>query len=220
MKTSLLSLACTASLAAFSTAATPPPTLLDYAGARLGPARLSQSVVVVVDAQRDYVEGKLRLHEVEPAVAEIARLLERARKCGTPIVHVVQQGRPGSPVFTPGTPLVESIPTVAPAPGERVIVKTLPNSFAGTELDVELKRLGRKDLVVVGFMTHMCVSATVRSALDHGYRCTVIASACATRDLPGPKGEIVPAEIVHEAELAALGDRFAAVARNVAEVPE
>jgi hypothetical protein len=34
----------------------------------------------------------------------------------------------------------------------------------------------------------MCVSATVRSALDHGYASTVVAAACATRDLPDPLG--------------------------------
>jgi nicotinamidase-related amidase len=78
---------------------------------------------------------------------------------------------------------------------------------------------GRKELVVVGFMTHLCVSATVRSALDLGYRTTVVADATATRDLPDPlvapeAQGVQKAESVHRATLAALADRFAIVVRN------
>ncbi|MBK8476721.1 MAG: isochorismatase family protein [Opitutaceae bacterium] len=103
---------------------------------------------------------------------------------------------------------------LGPLPGEVVVVKNLPNSFAGTALDEELKRLERKELIVVGFMTHMCVSATVRAALDHGYRCTVVAAACATRDLPDGRGGVV------RVELAALGDRFAVVVPTAAAIRE
>ena len=60
----------------------------------------------------------------------------------------------------------------------------------------------------------MCISATVRAALDRGYRTTVVASATATRDLPDPLGGIVPAGEVHRATLAALADRFAIVVRD------
>jgi nicotinamidase-related amidase len=55
------------------------------------------------------------------------------------------------------------------------------------------------------------VSATVRSALDHGFRSTVVASACATRALPSPLGGAIEADKLHEASLAALADLFAAI---------
>jgi nicotinamidase-related amidase len=116
--------------------------------------------------------------------------------------------------------MVEVIPSLTPRAGEIVVAKRLPNSFAGTTLDEELKRLGRKDLIVVGFMTHMCVSATVRAALDHGYRCTMVASACASRDLPDGRGGVVPAAEVHRVELAALGDRFATMVATSAELAD
>src|SRR3546814_7791052 len=72
----------------------------------------------------------------------------------------------------------------APAAGETVVEKGLPNAFAGTTLQAELDKIGRKKLILAGFQTHMCVSATARAALDLGYRSTVVASAAATRDLP------------------------------------
>ncbi len=68
-------------------------------------------------------------------------------------------------------------------------------------------------------MTHMCVSSTVRAALDFGYRCTVVAGACATRDLPDGAGGVVPAPVLHRAELAALSDRFATVVADSAALP-
>jgi hypothetical protein len=69
-------------------------------------------------------------------------------------------------------------------------------------------------------MTHMCVSTTVRAALDLGYRCTVIATACATRDLPDGRGGVVPAGIVHRANLVALADRFTRLVETVDEILE
>jgi len=58
----------------------------------------------------------------------------------------------------------------------------------------------------------MCISATVRSARDHGYRVTLVADACATRDLPDPLGgATVDAQTLHRITLAALHDRFATV---------
>ncbi len=53
---------------------------------------------------------------------------------------------------------------VAPVVGEPVVVKHYPNSFVGTELDGHLKAAGVKNLVIVGFMTHMCINSTARGA--------------------------------------------------------
>lgn len=217
MKTLAVSAATTL---AITVASAEPKTLLDHAGARWTPARLANAALVIVDAQREYADGKLPLPDLDAAAGEIVTLLSRARAAGTPVIHVVQHGRPGGAIMDPTGPMVEVLAPLTPQPGETVVVKRLPNSFAGTTLDEELKRLGREELIVVGFMTHMCVSATVRSALDHGYRCTVVAAACASRDLPDWRGGVVPAAEVHRVELAALGDRFAAVVPTAAEIEE
>lgn len=197
-----------------------PKTLLEISGIALPPARLADSAVVVIDAQRVYVDGRLRLPGVGAALAETARLLARARAAGTPVIHVVQHGRPGGAICDPQGPDVAIADPVAPQPGESVIIKSLPNSFARTALDQTLKKLGRKNLIVAGFMTHMCVSTTVRAALDHGYRCTVIATACTTRDLSDGRGGVVPADVVHRANLAALADRFATVVDTSDAIPD
>jgi len=148
-------------------------------------------------------------------VEEGARLLAFARARGMPVFHAIHHSRPGAPVFDPRGPYVGFIPALAPLEGESVIVKSLPNAFAGTELATAIAATGRREILIAGFATHMCVSATTRAALDHGYRATVVAGATATRDLPDPLGAgVIPAAVIHAATLAALSDRFAIVVRD------
>jgi nicotinamidase-related amidase len=197
-----------------------PKTLLAMAGAPSTPPLLAESAVVVIDAQNEYVEGPLALPGVGPALTEIAALLQRARKAGTPIIHVRHLGRAGG-LFDPDAPRGAIADAVMPAAGEVVIGKKLPNAFAGTELASALEKTGKRNIVVAGFMTHMCVSSTVRAALDLGYRSIVPAAATATRDLPDPvSGKIVPAAALQSASLAALSDRFATVVNETAKIPD
>lgn len=59
-------------------------------------------------------------------------------------------------------------------------------------------------------MTHMCIDATVRAAVDLGYDTTLIEDACATRTL-AYNGKEVPAEQVHYAFVSALDGMYANV---------
>ena len=197
-----------------------PQTLLRIVGVKPEATHLSDSVLVIIDAQQEYVDGKLRLDGIDASLGEASQMLERARKAGTPIIHVVHKGKPGGALFNPNGPYVEIAKPLAPRPNETIVTKTLPNAFAGTNLEEQLSRIGRKNLIVIGYMTHMCVSSTVRAALDHGYRATVVAKATATRDLPATEGGIVSAQALQRASLAALADRFAAVVQNAQDIPE
>lgn len=61
------------------------------------------------------------------------------------------------------------------------MVKELPNAFHGTDLEKTLRELGSgTELVLAGFMTHMCVTFTAQGAFSLGYRPTVAAEATAT----------------------------------------
>ena len=173
---------------------------------------LADSSLVVVDAQREYLDGNLPLSGIDKALDQISHILDRARTLGTNIIPVQHFSPKGAPLFNPDDKFVEIIDAVKPMGAENVIKKNLPDSFAGTDLDERIKASGKKDLVVVGFMTHACISATVRSALNYGYHTTVIANACATRDLPTLENSgVIPAGTVHDATMAALSDLFARV---------
>ena len=144
----------------------------------------------------------------------------RAPRRGTPIIHAVHNGKGGGP-FAPGSAGAGIATPATPAPGEAGVSKRLPNAFASTDLADRLHALKRPELVLVGFMTHMCVEATARAAIDNGLKATVVASATATRDLPDPiSGQAVPAAEVQRNALAALADRFATIVPNVAAVKD
>jgi len=192
-----------------------PETLSSIAGLSALPGRPDNSVLVMIDPQLEYSVGRLPLAGIDAAVEEGVRLLSFARARRMPVIHVIHHARPGAAVFDPLGPYVGFIPALAPLEGESVIIKGLPNAFAGTGLAAAITATGRREIVIAGFATHMCVSATARSALDHGFRSTVVANATATRDLPHPfESSIVNAAAVHTATLAALSDRFSVVVQD------
>jgi nicotinamidase-related amidase len=191
-----------------------PQTLLQMRGLSIQLARLSDAALVIIDAQGEYRSGQMALPAIEPALAHIADLLARARAAGMPIFHVAQVGQQGT-LFDPTTESGAIVPQAAPAASEPLIMKRLPNAFTGTELHERLQATGRRNLIVAGFMTHMCISTSARAALDLGYQTTIAADATATRALPAPDGGMaIPAETVHRIALAELADRFAAVVRS------
>jgi nicotinamidase-related amidase len=102
-----------------------------------------------------------------------------------------------------------------------VIVKNYPNSFLNTDLHERLKASNAKNLVMVGFMTHMCISSTARAAFDLGYASnTVVAGATASRALPLGGGADQPAEQIQASSLAAIADLFAIVVPDAAAIPD
>jgi nicotinamidase-related amidase len=197
---------------------TNPTTLRALTGMPGEPTSLRESALVMIDCQNTYRRGVMMLEGVEAALEEGARLLARARAAGTPILHIAHDAGPGSP-YDVREEIGQIADIVAPREGEPVIVKRFPSSFEGTDLHERLCKLGAKNLVLAGFMTHVCVNSTARVAFNLGYRTTVVASATASRALPSPIGGILPAATVHEAALAALADIFAVVAVKEADIP-
>ena len=192
-------------------------TLLELAGADLSLPKVKDACLVLIDIQNEYLQGPIAVRAAEPAVASAARLLKAARDGGAPVFHVVHKGRAGS-LFDRAAERGQIVAALTPVAGEPVVEKGLPNAFAGTDLQARLAATGRKTVIFVGFMTHMCVSSTARAALDLGFRAIIEASACGTRDLPDGKGGVIPAQTIHDIALAELADRFAIIARKAGEL--
>jgi nicotinamidase-related amidase len=67
-----------------------------------------------------------------------------------------------------------------PAPDEIVAQEHWCSSgFANTDLDLQLKKHGIHQLIVIGLIAHTCVEATVRFAAELGYEVTVVKDATA-----------------------------------------
>lgn len=195
------------------------PTLRELASLPAEPVRLADSALVLIDCQNTYTQGTMELEGVQAALLETAQLLDRARSAGIPIIHIQHSDGPGSLYDIDG----ESgaiVNSVAPRGDEPVVVKQYPNSFVQTDLDERLKAVQASNLVLAGFMTHMCVNSTARGAFNLGYAPTVVAAATATRSLAGPDGQAVSASALQAASLAALADLFAIVVPDSAGIPD
>jgi ureidoacrylate peracid hydrolase len=67
-----------------------------------------------------------------------------------------------------------------PQPGDIVALEHWCSSgFANTDLDLQLKKHGIHQLIVMGLIAHTCVEATVRYAAELGYGVTMVKDATA-----------------------------------------
>lgn len=171
-----------------------------------------KKALLIVDIQNDYFEnGAWELVGSAEASLQARKVLEYFRKEDLSIIHIQHFSvGEGAPFFKPNTTGVEIHANVQPLEGEKVIAKNYPNSFKETELVDYLKANAITELIITGMMTHMCIDATTRAAKDLGFTCTVLADACASRDLEF-NGKTVPALEVHTAFLSALAFAYAEV---------
>ncbi|MGW0551986.1 cysteine hydrolase family protein [Streptomyces altiplanensis] len=170
------------------------------------PATLSDATLILVDYQNTYTEGVMELDGWKPAVDNAEALLKRARKAGTPVIHIVDKG------YDLKSKAGQIIPALKPAKGEPVVEKSVPNGFHDTDLAEKVKKAGNENVIIAGFMTNMCTLFTTQGAFLNGNKPTVVADASATRPLPlkgDPNG--VPAQQVHRAALATVQDLYGVV---------
>ncbi|CAM4017554.1 cysteine hydrolase family protein [Lederbergia lenta] len=168
------------------------------------------TALIIVDIQNDYFKnGRMELVNPDKAATNAAKVLDWFRQNNKENIFHVQHiaADPALGFFLPDTKGAEIHETVQPLENEIMIIKHFPNSFLETDLESKLKEKGITKVIVVGMMTHMCIDATVRAAVDLGYETTLIEDACATRDM-SYEGKTVTAEQVHYAFVSALNGMY------------
>ncbi|WP_420032503.1 isochorismatase family protein [Streptomyces sp. cg28] len=189
-------------------------TLRELNGFDQTPATLADSTLILIDFQNTYTQGVMELDGWEKSLDAAAQLLARARAAGTKVVHVINDGGEGTP-YDIRAEIGQIHPALTPVDGEPVVVKQAPNAFVGTDLDTHLKE--GQDVVIAGWMTHMCVAFTAQGAFLNGNRPTVVAEATATRSLP-VAGTDLDACQVHYSALATIADLYGVVVGTQKEI--
>jgi nicotinamidase-related amidase len=192
-------------------------TLREIVGLGQQAAPLKDSALVMIDCQNTYRSGIMQLTGVEEALQEAQKLLHMARALKIPVFHIRHDAGPGTP-YDVNAPIGAIADEVAPVAGEAVITKNYPNAFIQTDLDAQLKAAGVKNLVLAGFMTHMCINSTAHGAFNLGYNVAVVASATATRPLQAANGKVLSAQEVHDGAIASTRDLYAAIIDRVADI--
>jgi len=102
--------------------------------------------------------------------------LERSSAAGAPIGSQGPLGR----LLLRGEYGHDFIDELQPWPGELVVDKPGYSAFEHTDLQAWLEQRGIETLILTGVTTEVCVSSTLRTAVDRGYRCITVRDACAS----------------------------------------
>lgn len=148
------------------------------------------TALLVVDVQNDVVAGAFRRDTV---VANIARLVDRARQDATPVVWV----RHHDDDLPHGSDGWQIVAELSPVDGEPIIDKTYGDAFEATPLESTLADRGVGRLIVTGAETDACVRSTLHGAFVRGYDVTLVADAHTAGDKTSWGAPPVPAVIDH-----------------------
>jgi nicotinamidase-related amidase len=157
-----------------------------------------RSVLLIVDMEYGFLDSKSPLFvdlgfEI---VANIKKILNIYREKKLPIIFVKREHRKSGididktrvEIFKKSKGLIlendkssEIIDDLKPLKDEIIVIKRRWSSFFGTELDILLRRLNIKNLIITGIQTPNCIRATVYDALSLDYNVIVISDATASK---------------------------------------
>ena len=178
---------------------------------------LDRAVLLLIDMQQGFDDPHWPRRWNRDVDANGLALLAAWRAAGRPIIHVRHDSLSPAGTLAPGRPGNAFRPGFGPHGDEPVVAKSVNSAFIGTDLDLRLKRLGARHVVVFGISTDMCVSTTVRTGANMGWDMVLVPEACDCFDLPDGRGGTIRAEEVHAAHVATLAFEFCRIA-SVAEL--
>lgn len=92
--------------------------------------------------------------------------------------------KPRKTLAIEGAPITEVVPELKPRPGEHTVFKHRYSPFDNTDLELLLRNLDVKTLVICGVNTNNCVLCSCFDAFNRDYRVVVTRDACASMNGP------------------------------------
>ena len=147
--------------------------------------KLESPAILVVDMLNDFVTGALGCDRGRAIVPATAELLDAAREAGIPVIFCNDAHRPGidrelqiwGDHAIAGTEGAQVIPELKLFDKDYVVPKRRYSGCFQTDLDILLKELGVKTVVMTGLHAHMCVRHTSADAFCLGYDVVVAKEA-------------------------------------------
>lgn len=163
------------------------------------------TALLVIDPYNDFISdggkvwGRIKaVAEANNCVSNMLNVMNASRNAGLRVFYALHRRyRPGDyetwkyiapiqkaawshKVFEYGTWGGEIRSEFKPEPGDIVAQEHWCSSgFANTDLDLQLKKHGIHQLIVIGLIAHTCVESTVRFAAELGYEVALVKDATA-----------------------------------------
>lgn len=193
---------------------------------------IARSAVIVIDIQNDFFHengamgkanvvakpGANDVFTVQKIVPSVQRFLAQARQSGIPVIYVRSEYSKwtDSPSFKkrglsgadfsmhcrPGSWGAEFY-RVTPEPDDFIVTKHRHSAFIDTDLELVLRSVGIRTIVLTGIATNVCVESTARDGFMKDYYVVLVKDCTAAWS----KRE-------HEAALFNIGTYFGAVASS------
>ncbi|WP_153461703.1 MULTISPECIES: cysteine hydrolase family protein [Sediminibacillus] len=152
---------------------------------------IEESALVLIDLQK---EGNFGLERMDKAIRNTQEVIQACRENGIPIIYTRQINRADGiglsrqePLKEDGTPFfyasntenIEIVEEVKPLETDIVIDKHRWSAFFDTNLDIILRSMGVKNLIVGGVVTDGCLLTSVFDAYFRDYNVHLVKDMCA-----------------------------------------
>jgi nicotinamidase-related amidase len=129
----------------------------------------TDTLLLVVDIQEKLVRA---MHSREDLVLKAQQLVQGARALNVPILCTEQNPKGLGPTVAE---------VAAAMPGVQPVTKFSFGCCACEDVGRALQAASRRNVLLAGIETHVCVYQTARELLEKGYHVEVVADACSSR---------------------------------------
>ncbi len=176
----------------------------------------SSSTLIVIDVQNDFCHsdgafGKMGtdMGPIQEILPGVRRLMGDAREAGVPVVifrvarsphsdwpakerlGLLNDGPDYTPIVVEGSWGAELCEGFEPEEGDILLTKNRYGGFTGTNLDLILRNLGVKTLIMTGVATNVCVESTSREGFMLDYNVVIVDDACAATSREEHEGTLL-----------------------------
>ena len=159
----------------------------------LDKVKKDECAILVIDMQNDFIlkGAPIEAYGGRDIIPNIKRVLEFMREQGVPVIYTRETHRPERIDYglelereepehcLEGTPGVEIIEELTPQPGDLIVKKPRYSAFYATDLEIILRGLDKKTIILTGVGTNVCVHATALDAQQRGFRVVALSDCVA-----------------------------------------
>ncbi len=185
------------------------------------------AVLVVIDITRDSLlpeeESGIALQGAPQAVENARRVVGAAREADVPVIFIQEIHRSNMVDFgreldgaedvhcLEGAPGAQFLDDLRPLENEYYVPKRRYSAFFGTDLEILLKGLGAKTLVLIGFLTDVCVHYTGADAHQHDYCIRVVRECVAGSSVEAHQASLNALEYLQSGAIVSASDMIDAL---------